>query len=376
MTQSLYPLYGEIDSDQMIGRASASNAGWVVAPLISIDQLNGITLTPDPNIGFFAWKSPWVYQAPVANLEAGIGQFLILEDAPITIPWPSPWPNLFTGGAAWLVGRWKWIVGSLDNSLNPTGLWTPGMAALYAIEAAPDDFVGSGDENYPQLSHGQPDTNGRYGTILTRLHKAATPPYYSWSIEPSTFTGIKDLSVLIQKLAPIDSPTFTGFPSWFSFTVLDPTDNSSYLATTAWVHQFFTGATLYQSSFSLSSNNSGTTDGIMLGLAIPFTPRALARIQAYYKVNYHGTSTNNILEFRYGTGTPPNPGDSPIGTEMPYSGLLLLYPNTNGFGESDQFFFKDGLTKDTAYWFDFCLFNNDLVNPITIDTIQISIREF
>ena len=186
MAQTLSVLYGELISDQSVAKNTLSRDGILIKFLPTFPSPTALTIAPiDAVTGrVFAWKTCAL---------ASSGPFVIAESAAVTgIIVPA------VDGKYWLVGRWKWVAGPVDIHGVPTGVHTTDMNALYSVEAAPSDWIGTGTVEEPQLNN-RLDGDGRYGVILGRITVASGVPTFSW--EPSTLTDMAYIGSHLATLA-------------------------------------------------------------------------------------------------------------------------------------------------------------------------------
>ena len=157
MSQILSPLYGDYLNDTYVAKAAAQRPGFLVAPAWSQAASGAdvaVTLGTDPDLGFWAWKTRWLF---------GQGAFTFAEDAPVVVTSLDATANPYQ----LLVGRWEWTTGSLDVNGHPNGDYEAGMHPVYQFEAA---MAGDMVDDLIHTSLTQPDINGRYGVVLGVLN--------------------------------------------------------------------------------------------------------------------------------------------------------------------------------------------------------------
>jgi hypothetical protein len=185
MAQTLSPLFGDYASDQKVAGVTYSRDGILIMPTISFTEVTGTyTLHIDPYAAsrVFAWKTSFI---------PSYGPFVIMEDDTIDVTVPAP------DGEYWLIGRWKWTAGNTDIQGHPDGLWISAMEAIYSIEVAPNDFIGTGTAEEPEVTS-RTDGNGRTAVILGRVTVASGIPTFAF--EPSTLTDMAYIGAKISEL--------------------------------------------------------------------------------------------------------------------------------------------------------------------------------
>jgi hypothetical protein len=89
------------------------------------------------------------------------------------------------------------------------------MSALYSIETAPSDFLGTGTAEEPEVND-RTDGNGRTAVILGRITVSSGVPTFAW--EPSTLTDMAYLGVQIGRLNPLQMNDVNAPTHLFSYT--------------------------------------------------------------------------------------------------------------------------------------------------------------
>lgn len=168
-------------------------------------------------------------------------------------------------------------------------------------------------------------------------------------------TKAASTAFVATSFAPLASPTFTGtptMPTGTTATTQTANDNSTKLATTAYVDRTPGGAT------ATAAAPTGTTSAtsVMMAIGGTFTPACTTR--GYFIVS--GQMANDTIndgvtvDLRFGTGTAPVNGAAVTGTlvGIEQTRTSLVAGSRGGFTVQGR---VTGLSIATAYWVDISL---------------------
>lgn len=111
-------------------------------------------------------------------------------------------------------------------------------------------------------------------------------------------------------------------------------------------------------SYFTPANPTGTTSttGVMMGLALTFTPKKTGRVKVYVSFNITNNTAGDgaTAQLAYGTGTAPTNGAAVTGTAIGQAQSAVAASASQPEGIT-LVAVVTGLTVGTAYWFDVIL---------------------